>query len=103
MFLCRNQNIQKDNLNNTLRDILQDKHSVDASSIYHSQQHADVSAFQSALGSVEPHLVSTFCLVASWSMAIGSYSKLVKSLLQKYDGYLCKVLPQSPLKHLFVH
>lgn len=52
------------------------------------QQYMDL---ESVLGAVEPHLISAFCLVASWSMAIGSYSKLLKKLLAQHNGYLCKV------------
>lgn len=63
-----------------------------------NQEHVDTSAVQDVLGAVEPHLVSSFCLVASWSMAIGSYSKLLKGLLQKHNGYLCKVLKTGAFK-----
>jgi hypothetical protein len=38
-------------------------------------------------------IVSAFCLVASWSVAVASYSRIVCELLTQHNGYLCKVRP----------
>lgn len=57
-----------------------------------NQQITEATAIEDVLGAVESHLVSAFCLVASWNIAIGSYSKVLKGLMQKHNGYLCKVL-----------
>jgi hypothetical protein len=57
------------------------------------QKSVDSEADQNVLGGImEPQMIAEFCLVASWSMAIGSYAKLFKHLLHKHKGYLCKVI-----------
>jgi hypothetical protein len=36
-------------------------------------------------------MVSAFCLVAAWSVAVSAYSANVLELLEQHEGYLCKV------------
>eukprot|EP00892_Ulva_mutabilis_P010800 jgi/Ulvmu1/8092/UM004_0331.1 len=35
-------------------------------------------------------LISAFCLVASWSVTVTTYSRVLLELLEKHEGYLCK-------------
>ena len=41
--------------------------------------------------SAQVAVVSAFCLVASWSVAVTTYSRIACELLEHWDGYLCKV------------
>jgi hypothetical protein len=71
---------------------LQDSLTIDIQNPeFQAQQQNDDIANEdnNALEQMDP--TAAFCLVASWSMTVSTYSKIVHELLDQHGGYLCKV------------